>query len=101
MVDLKTGTVTSNFFANATSSGSADGGNIHLAEDSLYSPRKEKVEKFIRTEIDITSMPTDQWAEAVVKDVSKKGLLCMFGREGMCLAFGWRRSCPWGSWTGW
>jgi short-subunit dehydrogenase len=72
VIDLKTGTVTSNFFANATSSGSAEGGKIHLPEDSLYAVGREKVEKFMRTEIDIKSMPADQWAEAVVKDVSKR-----------------------------
>jgi short-subunit dehydrogenase len=72
VVDLKTGTVQSNFFANTTSSGSSQGGDIHLPEHSLYVPGKEQVEKFMRTDIDIPAMPADQWAEAVVKDLSRK-----------------------------
>lgn len=72
VIDLKTGTVKSNFFANSTSSGSSEGGNIHLPPDSLYLPGKEQVEKFMRTDIDIPYMPAEKWAEAVVKDLSKK-----------------------------
>ncbi|KIW65738.1 hypothetical protein PV04_07964 [Phialophora macrospora] len=72
VVDLKTGTVQSNFFANTTSSGSSQGGDIHLPEHSLYAPGKEQVEKFMRTDIDIPAIPADQWAEAIVKDLSKK-----------------------------
>ena len=72
VVDLKTGTVKSNFFANATSSGSAEGGSIHLPPDSLYAPGREQVEKFMLTDIDVPHVPADQWAEAVVKDLSKR-----------------------------
>ncbi|KAJ9615650.1 NADPH-dependent 1-acyl dihydroxyacetone phosphate reductase [Cladophialophora chaetospira] len=71
VVDLKTGTVKSNFFANTTSSGSSEGGSIHLPPDSLYAPGKEQVEKFMRAD-GVPSIPADQWAEAVVKDLSKK-----------------------------
>jgi CheY-like chemotaxis protein len=35
-------------------------------------PGKEQVEKFMRTDIDIPAMQADQWAEAVVKDLSRK-----------------------------
>ncbi|EXJ57157.1 hypothetical protein A1O7_07502 [Cladophialophora yegresii CBS 114405] len=72
VVDLKTGTVHSNFFANTTSSGSSQGGKIHLPESSLYVPGKEQVEKFMRTDIDMTAIPADQWAAAIVRDLSRK-----------------------------
>ena len=72
VVDLKTGMVKSNFFANATSSGSLELGVVHLHPDSLYNPGKVEVEKFMRSDINLESMPADQWARAVVKDLSRK-----------------------------
>ncbi|KIW23264.1 uncharacterized protein PV07_11475 [Cladophialophora immunda] len=72
VVDLKTGTVKSNFFANASSSGGPAEGSLRLPEDSLYLPGREQVEKFMRTDIDITEMPADEWASKVVRDLSKR-----------------------------
>ncbi|OAP63498.1 hypothetical protein AYL99_02725 [Fonsecaea erecta] len=72
VIDLKTGTVKSNFFANASSSGGPADGSLRLPEDSLYLPGREQVEKFMRTDIDITEMPADEWAAKVVRDLSKR-----------------------------
>ncbi|KIY03315.1 uncharacterized protein Z520_00005 [Fonsecaea multimorphosa CBS 102226] len=72
VVDLKTGTVKSNFFANASSSGGSADGSLRLPKDSLYLPGREPVEKFMRTDIDIPVMPADEWAMKVVRDLSKR-----------------------------
>ncbi|EXJ74226.1 uncharacterized protein A1O5_02521 [Cladophialophora psammophila CBS 110553] len=72
VIDLKTGAVRSNFFANASSSGGSSEGSLTLPEDSLYLPGKEPVEKFMRTDINITEMPADEWATKVVRDLSKR-----------------------------
>lgn len=72
VIDLKTGTVKSNFFANTPSSGSSgENGIFNLPPDSLYAPGGEKVESFMRAD-GIPAMPADKWAEAVVKDLSRK-----------------------------
>ncbi|KAH0831497.1 NADPH-dependent 1-acyldihydroxyacetone phosphate reductase [Fonsecaea pedrosoi] len=72
VVDLKTGMVKSNFFANASSSGDSAEGILRLPEDSLYLPGREKIEKFMRSDIDVPQMPADEWAAKVVQDLSKK-----------------------------
>jgi 1-acylglycerone phosphate reductase len=71
VIDLKTGTVESNFFANATSSGSSDSGTFHLPDDSLYAPGREQVEKFMRSDVDIKRSRPEDWAEKVVRDLSQ------------------------------
>ena len=82
VVDPKTGMFESKFFTNATSSGSAELGDVYLKSDSLYSPGKEQVEKFTRVNTGIKNEPADQWAETIVKDLSKRSPPIHVGRGG-------------------
>lgn len=68
VIDLKTATVQTNFFANST----AAAGNARLSDDSLYLAGRKQIEAFMRTDIDgLSKMPADQWARQVVNDLSK------------------------------
>lgn len=102
VIELKTGQVQSYFHVNATSSGSSEVGLARLRADSLYAPGKEAVEKFMRSDLDgMTPMPADQWAELVVKDLSKKNPSPQIWRGGQVFQTWFATLLPTGLTDGW
>jgi hypothetical protein len=70
VVDLKTGAVKTNFFANNTSAG--DDGRPRLPEGSLYEPIKETVEKTLNgADFEPHMADRHTWAKGVVSDLIK------------------------------
>ncbi|RWA11427.1 hypothetical protein EKO27_g3678 [Xylaria grammica] len=68
VVELRTGVVKTNLIKNMQTLTSTI-----LPKDSIYDPARERVEKSLRQEqFENGGMPRQQWAEAVVQDLSKK-----------------------------
>lgn len=65
VVDLKTGVVQSHFYDNVTASAQV----ALLPEDSLYGAARDKIESFIKGEVDVQFTPAEEWAREVVKDL--------------------------------
>jgi short-subunit dehydrogenase len=72
VIDLKTGAVKTNFFANNTSK--ADSSDVpRLPQGSIYEPAKTKVERTMNgTDFDDVMIKADVWAKQVVGDLLKK-----------------------------
>jgi NAD(P)-dependent dehydrogenase (short-subunit alcohol dehydrogenase family) len=77
VVDLKTGSVKSNFFAGTVARYDAK-----LPPDSIYGAIRDKVESFMRGDMGVESMDADKWARAVVKDLSKSNPPAQVWRGG-------------------
>ncbi|KAJ8125900.1 hypothetical protein O1611_g7736 [Lasiodiplodia mahajangana] len=68
VVELRTGVVKTNLIKTMQTSTSTT-----LPDDSIYGPAKERLEKSLRQEQFVDGgMPNQQWAEAIVRDLSKK-----------------------------
>ncbi|KAI1504779.1 NAD(P)-binding protein [Biscogniauxia marginata] len=76
VVDLRTGVIKTNLIKNLQESS-----NTTLPKGSIYEPAREAVEKSLRQEgFEAGGLPADQWAEAVVQDLSKKSLPAVIWR---------------------
>lgn len=68
VVELRTGVVKTNLIKTMQTTT-----NTTLPENSIYAPARERLEQALRQEqFQDAGMPVDQWAEAIVKDLSKK-----------------------------
>ncbi|KAI0401348.1 NAD(P)-binding protein [Xylaria palmicola] len=68
VVELRTGVVKTNMIKTMQASAPTT-----LPEDSIYLPARERVEQMLRQEQYANAgMPSQQWAEAIVRDLSKK-----------------------------
>ena len=80
VIDMKTGAVKSNFFANIHDT---TGNPLSLPKDSIYGIAKEEIEKRLKGE-DLTaqSMDQDLWAERAVGDLTKNSPPVVVWRGG-------------------
>ncbi|KAI0877413.1 NAD(P)-binding protein [Hypoxylon argillaceum] len=68
VIELRTGVVKTNLIRTMQTSTSTT-----LPKDSIYDPARERVEQSLRQEQFVDGgMPSQQWAEAIVRDLSKK-----------------------------
>ncbi|KAI8965168.1 NAD(P)-binding protein [Daldinia sp. FL1419] len=68
VVELRTGVVKTNLIKTMQTSTTTT-----IPEDSIYKPARERVEKSLRQEqFENAGMPREQWAEAIVQDLSRK-----------------------------
>ncbi|KAI5917045.1 NAD(P)-binding protein [Camillea tinctor] len=68
VVELRTGVVKTNLIKTMQNSTTTT-----IPEDSIYGPAKERIEKSLRQEqFENSGMPRQQWAEAIVRDLSRK-----------------------------
>lgn len=74
VVDMKTGAVRSEFYANMKANMKEQTGNpVALSEGSLYEVAREEMEKILKGEVMGSRMvESDQWAEKVIGDLTKK-----------------------------
>lgn len=68
VIELRTGVVKTNLIKTMQTST-----NTTIPEDSIYEPARESIEKSLRQEqFENVGMEREQWAEAVVQDLSRK-----------------------------